>query len=160
MSTNPYPGLDSTERSRCIKWFVAALLPLLLALAACVDEDTNTSQMLQCPEGLEPATEYRLYFGLTDHAGKVIAQEDWQNFVDSVVTPRFPDGLTILNAYGQFQPPSGDLIRQPTRVLVVGVADSWEGDAWALLGEIRDEWARLHGGVVYHLVQEACAGIR
>ena len=137
-----------------------ALLPLMLAMAACFDVETNTDEAAQCPEGLEPATEYRLYFGLNDREGEPIAQEDWQSFVDNAVTPRFPDGLTILDAYGQWQPPSGDLLRQSSRVLVIGVPDSWEGDAWSLLGEITTEWNQRFGGVVYHLVQQACAGIR
>ena len=146
-------------RTRHATGAAAALIPLLLALAACAGSDSNAGGALRCPEGLEPATEYRLYFGLTDGTGEVISQEAWQNFVDTAVTPRFPDGLTVLDAYGQWQPPGGDLIRQSSRVLVVGAAGGWEGDAWALMGEIREEWNGRYGGVVYHLVQETCAGI-
>ena len=160
MHTNPGSQPAPAWRGRYITRVMATLLPLLLGLAACADIDSSTSETLQCPEGLEPATEYRLYFGLTDSSGEMISQENWQNFVDTAVTPRFPDGLTILEAYGQWQPPSGDLIRESSRVLVVGVPDSWEGDAWTLMGEIRDEWNGRYGGVVYHLVREACAGIR
>ncbi len=131
-----------------------ALLALLLALASCVEFSSS-----ECPAGLEPATGYRLFFGLSDISGKVIPEEEWQGFLDSVITPRFPDGLTILDAYGQWLPPSGDLHRETTRVLLVGVADSDERDTWRLLGEITAEWNRRFDGVVYHLVQEACAGI-
>ena len=139
---------------------VVVVLPLLLALAACADIDGNTTTSLECPDGLEPATEYRLYFGLTDSEGQVISQDYWQAFVDGAVTPRFPDGLTILDAYGQFQPTGGDLIKESSRVLVIGVPDSFEGDAWRLLSEATDEWKQRHGGVVYNLVQESCVGIR
>ena len=159
MSRNADRRHVPSRRTHLVMGAVIGILPLLLALTACVDVETNTEGTLQCPEGLEPATEYRLYFGLTDSAGAEISQDQWQNFVDGAITPRFPDGLTILDAYGQFQPPGADLIREFSKVLVVGVPDSWEGDAWTLLGEVRDEWKQRHGGVVYHLVQEACAGV-
>ena len=128
---------------------LVVVVPLLLALAACTDIDGNTTTSLECPDGLEPATEYRLYFGLTDSEGQVISQDYWQAFVDGAVTPRFPDGLTILDAYGQFQPTGGDLIKESSRVLVIGVPDSFEGDAWRLLrrGHRRVETAARRSGL-------------
>ena len=136
-----------------------ALGALLLALAGCGDAETGTGGSDGCPDGLEPATEYRLFFGLTDSDGEVIAEEEWQDFLRNVITPRFPGGLTILDAYGQWQSPAGDLHRESTKVLLVGVSDNDEGDPWDLLSEITAEWGRRHSGVVYHIVQEACAGI-
>lgn len=136
-----------------------ALVSLLLALGACIDVETNEGGEQGCPEGLEPATEYRLFFGLTDSAGEVISESMWEVFLAEVITPRFPAGLTVLEAYGQWQPPSGDLHRESTRVLLVGVSDDEEENTWGLLNEISAEWGRRHEGVVYHLVQEACAGI-
>ena len=143
-----------------IRLALAALLPVLLALAGCVDVETSTGGTSDCPDGLEPATEYRLFFGLTDGSGQVIPEEEWQDFLANVITPRFPGGLTVLDAYGQWQPPTGDLHRESTRVLLLGVNDSDEGGPWELMGEITGEWGRRHNGVVYHLVQQACAGIR
>jgi hypothetical protein len=135
------------------KLTLAALLSLLLALASCMEINTS-----ECPAGLEPATEYRLFFGLSDISGQVIPEEEWKDFLDNVITPRFPDGLTILDVYGQSQPPSGGLRRESTKVLLVGVADSEGVDAWSLLDEITDDWRRRHSRVPYHLVQESCAG--
>jgi hypothetical protein len=46
-----------------------------------------------------------LYFGV----GALDAQDDgvsemrWRSFLDREVTPRFPDGLTVLDAYGQWR---------------------------------------------------------
>lgn len=142
-----------------MKLALMALLPLSLVLVGCVDAETSTGGSDGCPDGLEPATEYRLFFGLTDSNGEVIAEEEWQDFLRDVITPRFPGGLTILDAHGQWQPPSGDLHRESTRVLLLGVSDNDEGDPWSLLSEITAEWGRRHSGVVYHIVQDACAGI-
>ena len=147
------------ERGFLLKPATFLLLAVLLALAACAGEDSGTPSPADCPEGLEPAVEYRLYFGLTDGGGSEISQEEWNWFLDRVITPRFPNGFTVLEAHGQWQPPTGDLVRESSRVLVVGVPNSWEGDAWGLISEITGEWEKLFDGVVYHLVQDSCAGI-
>ena len=43
-----------------------------------------------------------LYFGLSRPAGKDITAQEWQQFVDRDVTPRFRDGLTVFDARGQW----------------------------------------------------------
>jgi len=45
-----------------------------------------------------------LYFGLgTAGAKGGVDEAGWQAFLDTEVTPRFPDGLTVMDAYGQWQ---------------------------------------------------------
>lgn len=43
-----------------------------------------------------------LFFG-RNRPGGVVSEEDFQDFLDRNVTPRFPDGLTIIDAKGQFR---------------------------------------------------------
>jgi hypothetical protein len=47
----------------------------------------------------------RLYFGLgpADRPGQGISEAEWQEFLDKQVTPRFPEGLSVLNVLGQWQ---------------------------------------------------------
>jgi hypothetical protein len=45
----------------------------------------------------------RLFFGLARPGGGVVSDEEWQAFLATVVTPRFPAGLTVLAARGQWQ---------------------------------------------------------
>ena len=35
------------------------------------------------------------------------------------VTPRFPDGFTILNSRGQWRGPDGRIVEEPSRVLII-----------------------------------------
>ena len=42
----------------------------------------------------------------------------WARFVSGVITPRFPEGLTIFDARGQWRGPAGP-IRETTHVLVI-----------------------------------------
>ena len=128
---------------------LAALLPLLLALAACADSGAS-----QCQEGLEPGGEHKLFFGLGDS----ISESEWDAFLADVITPRFPGGLTVLDAYGQWQPPVGDLVRQPTKVLLIGGTDLQDPDHWKLIREIAAEWEQRYGVPAYHLTTESCSG--
>ena len=50
-----------------------------------------------------------LYFGVGEETGPAdrpqaesISQAQWRAFLDKEVTPRFPDGLTVFDAYGQW----------------------------------------------------------
>jgi hypothetical protein len=59
-----------------------------------------------------------LYFGLSRKGAADVTEEQWEKFVSEEVTPRFPDGLTVIDARGQWK--SGQaIVREPSRVLVV-----------------------------------------
>ena len=47
----------------------------------------------------------KLYFGLglADHPEQGISEARWRAFLDREVTPRFPDGLSVVDVYGQWQ---------------------------------------------------------
>jgi hypothetical protein len=47
----------------------------------------------------------RLYFGLgpADQPAQGISETAWRDFLDKEVTPRFPDGLSVIDIYGQWQ---------------------------------------------------------
>jgi len=72
-----------------------ALAASLLAGCAPVEE-------LHCRPGEQPAIADLLYFGTAKPKG-VVSEADWSDFLRSVVTPRFPAGLTAWPASGQWQ---------------------------------------------------------
>lgn len=47
----------------------------------------------------------RLYFGLgpADNPDKGVSEAQWRAFLDKEVTTRFPDGLSVVDVYGQWQ---------------------------------------------------------
>jgi hypothetical protein len=68
----------------------------------------------------DPMVETRLYFGLRIEGGGEVSDAQWREFLDSEITPRFPDGLTVLQAYGQWRDGlDGPIGREPSRVLVI-----------------------------------------
>jgi hypothetical protein len=60
-----------------------------------------------------------LYFGLSRPDGGVVTDEQWREFLNSTVTPLFPQGLTVVEASGQWREESGRIAREPSRVLVL-----------------------------------------
>ncbi len=60
-----------------------------------------------------------LYFGLSRPDGSVIDPGEWAVFLAREVTPRFPDGLTVVEADGQWQTDGGPITREPARVLIL-----------------------------------------
>lgn len=60
-----------------------------------------------------------LYCGGRLANGSLISPEAWQAFLAEVITPAFPDGLTVLQARGQMKDSSGTIRRQPTWVVVI-----------------------------------------
>lgn len=72
-----------------------------------------------CRPGAAPYARLELLFGLGRQRGGEIGEEEWRAFLETEVTPRFPAGLTVLAAYGQWRSPSGLMIKEPSRDLVV-----------------------------------------
>ena len=53
-----------------------------------------------------------------------VGEDDWQRFLDDIVTPRFPDGLTVLEASGQWwNPPAGRVERESSKLLLIVLGD-------------------------------------
>lgn len=88
------------------------VLASVTALSARISE-------LSCPAGTEPFTEYRLFFGRNQGGAEVVSDAAWQAFLADEITPRFPDGLTVLDAAGQWQEGSGTIVRERTKLLLI-----------------------------------------
>lgn len=70
-----------------------------------------------------------LYCGLApleaEGLGLAAAEGTWRNFLDEEVTPRFPDGLSVFDAYGQWRENTDSPIaRMRSKVLVIVYPDS------------------------------------
>jgi hypothetical protein len=88
-----------------------------------------------CPANASAMARLELYFGLSKPAGGAVSDAEWDAFVASEVTPRFPDGLTILSGYGQWRNAAQAIVREQSRVLVILYAPA--PDAEARIEEIR-----------------------
>ena len=64
--------------------------------------------VMDCGASSAPQVRTTLYFGLARPKGAVTELE-WQIFLRDEVTRRFPDGLTVWEAEGQWRTPAGTI---------------------------------------------------
>ena len=97
---------------------LAALLVGAAALGACTAPASQpAAPALACAAPLKPAVEGDLYFG-------EISPTEWRAFLDEEVTPRFPDGLSVIDIYGQYRNQQGTIGRERSKLLVIVVLDA------------------------------------
>lgn len=77
-----------------------------------------TAQADACMPSSRALVRRELVFGTARAQGAIVSAHDWQGFLDSTVTPRFPDGFTVLDAYGQWHA-GGGLTKEQSRILVI-----------------------------------------
>ena len=87
-----------------------ASIVLALLLSACATVQPRVSEAVLAD---------RLFCGLTIPGGGEIAEAEWRAFVAEEVTPRFPDGLTIWRAEGQWRGADGVIVREPTLIIEI-----------------------------------------
>jgi Protein of unknown function (DUF3574) len=134
----------------------ALLLPaLVLSLSACAPprSASNTARVAPTlsgdtahPGATRGWVDTRLYFGLgpADDPAKGVSEGEWRTFLDQEVTPRFPDGLSVVDVYGQWQ---GKNQSKPERLrskmLIIDYQDSAENRA--KIDAIRAAWKQMTG---------------
>ena len=95
----------------------AVLLVLLISVTpVSVSAEADT---LACPVGTELFTEYRLFFGRSRGGIEVVSDAAWRTFLAMEVTPRFPDGLTVLDARGQWRDGISPMVRERTKLVII-----------------------------------------
>jgi hypothetical protein len=72
-----------------------------------------------CERGDTALVREVLYFGRNRPDGGVVSDAEWQEFLDSVVTPSFPQGLTVVDAHGQWRGRSGTVERERAEVVTL-----------------------------------------
>jgi hypothetical protein len=123
-------------------------------LSACASAPPTTPAPA-CPAGQEPMRTAQLFFGRNIGDRPAVSQEDFQRFLDEVVTPRFPTGLTVLEGGGQWKGAENVLIREASKVVVL-VIPKGEG-RMRKVEEIRKAYKDRFGQESVLLVtQEAC----
>jgi Protein of unknown function (DUF3574) len=54
----------------------------------------------------------------------VVSEQAFESFIADEVTPLFPDGLSVIDVAGQFQNDEGDIVQEPTKLLILLVPDA------------------------------------
>ncbi|HEX6435350.1 MAG TPA: DUF3574 domain-containing protein [Gemmatimonadales bacterium] len=72
-----------------------------------------------CAAGDTSLVRETLYFGRNRPGGGTVSDPEWQGFLDQVLTPRFPAGLTVMAATGQWKGQSGVVEQERSNVVTV-----------------------------------------
>ncbi len=128
---------------------VTAVVLSAVVLAACSDVPPPA-----CPAGLAPMTRAELFFGWDMPGGAQVSEQAWQGFVNQEIAPRFPDGFTVQDGWGQWKGKDG-VVREPARIMIVVFAGRPDGK----LQDIREAYKRrFHQESVLYVEQPVCAG--
>ena len=132
-------------------WIAVVSVLVLLVFVACAPSTDEAS----CPEGSERFDEYRLFFGRNIGDAEGVSDDDWQAFLADTVTPRFPDGLSVFDAAGQWRNSQGEIVRERSKmVLILAVPDS---DVTLKLDRITREYKqRFNQESVLRVTDSAC----
>ena len=95
---------------------LAASLGVLLSLAACA---TSQPSETACPDGQQRLRTAQLFFGRNIDGKPGVSEAAFAKFVDEELTPRFPDGLTVLEGGSQWRGPENKLIRESAKIVLI-----------------------------------------
>jgi len=91
------------------------LLTAALGLAGCAAESVPSACVLPTQK---PMVEVDFYFGRDIAARAGVTDAEWEDFAAREITPRFPDGFTMLDAHGQWRNPETGTVTQEASKLV------------------------------------------
>jgi hypothetical protein len=131
---------------------------LILLATLCLGACAQPGAPPACTAPLKPALEVDLYFGRDKQGGGEVSEAEWAAFLTDTVTPRFPDGLSVLNVEGQTREPSGRIVRERTKLMVVVVFDApaHQGKVREIIEAYNSRFGQ-HG--VFRSEQPVCAGL-
>ena len=69
--------------------------------------------------------------------------EEFQQFVDDEITPRFPDGLTLLMGLGQFRGSSGEIVQERSLLLILLYPVETRQDSSEKIEQLREAYKEL-----------------
>lgn len=106
------------------------IVVLALLLGACTQAPAQRAENEACAAPAEERFVATMYFGRNIGGELGVSEAQWDAFVDREITPRFPDGLTVTDAEGQWRDSeNGQIVHEPSKALSVFLSDEAAGRA-------------------------------
>ncbi|WP_052401295.1 DUF3574 domain-containing protein [Muricoccus aerilatus] len=126
------------------------LLPLILGACALPPA---------CPAGTAPAAIAEVALGRSSAGRLRVTDAEWSAFLAEEATPRFPEGLTALDAEGQWRAPDGRIFREPSKLLLLVLPGASLAEAAARTEPLAEAYrARFAQESVLRSLRPSCAG--
>ena len=99
-----------------------------------------------------------LFFGRHREGRLAVSDAAWADFLATVVTPQFPDGLTVFDGYGQWRNPATGVIGRSPSVKIVLIAVPRSPDLAGRLSTVIDAYKeRFRQQSVGIITRDSCA---
>jgi hypothetical protein len=91
-------------------------------LVAAASGTAAIAQPLACHGAEQPREIAELVFGRRIGTEGAVGEAAWQRFVAREITPRFPEGITLIAAGGQWHNPgTGRIVREPATIVIIAM---------------------------------------
>ncbi len=85
---------------------------------------TVRAEDIECRAPAQSMQAIEVMFGRTSDGRLVVTDRAWARFLAREVTPRFPDGLTVVDAAGQRTDKElGHVVREPSKLVMIVARD-------------------------------------
>jgi hypothetical protein len=103
--------------------FWGAIAGLLVSIAGA---PIAAAAEVSCPiPNQTPMLVVQLFFGLSVKDRGPVSEHEWNSFLRQTVTPRFPDGFTVYDGYGQWlNPKTHSIAREKSKIILIAVPDT------------------------------------
>jgi hypothetical protein len=128
---------------------------LWAALALCGCSSLGGAQTCLLPSQ-KPMVEAQLFFGRDIEGRALVSDTEWADFAATTIAKDFPDGFTTSDGVGQWRDPSGAVVHEPSKIVLVTAEKS---DAMASkLGDVIQAYrTRFHQQAVGVVTRPVCA---
>jgi hypothetical protein len=92
--------------------------------------------------GAEPWLRTELFFGTARPDGTTVSDAEWERFLDTEITPRFPDGLTVLSGAGQWQGDDESIVEERSKIVILLYPRAALDESHSEIEEIRAAYER------------------
>jgi len=140
-----------------IRKFIGAAA-LLILTTSCEMPPPSAVSAPVCRAPLVQATMIELYFGRSMPNGGFVSDAQWNDFLKTSITPRFPEGLTVVDAYGQSGNRSGRPAPERAKLVLLGVRDAAAASAnvEAVIADYKQRFNQLG---VFRVERPICASL-
>ena len=111
----------------------------------------------RCMPGEQSSVNDLLYFGTAKPNG-VVTTEEWAAFLATSVTPRFPAGVTVWQASGQWRDEKGGVVSEGAFVLSIVHPDDQRSEA-AVRTVVAEYKSHFNQDAVLRVRSHACVSL-
>jgi hypothetical protein len=129
----------------------ALLLRLCFAGTLCALAAGAAAQGIDCRDPGKPMLVIDLLFGRNIGGRLGVTEQSWSRFLAQEITPRFPDGLTVIDASGQWRDPArARIVRERSKLVMIVTPESgdWRARIDAVVAAYKSRFRQQSVGVV------------